>query len=800
MKKNVYYILLFLVSTAFSQETSISGTVLDSESLPLSFVNVLLFEQDATEPFKGVTTEEDGTFQLTNVAPATYKITFSFIGFTTKEQLIEVVSEKKVGKIKLEASAEALDEAVVVAKKPTLQKTAGKLIFNVENTALSVGSTFDLLKKTPGVLVVGDEIKIKFSHPVIYINGKRVYLSSSEVISLLENLDASAIKSVEVITNPSAKYDADAGAVLNIITSRAVSVGYKGSVTSRYEQAVYAKYNLGTSHFYKNNWVNFYGSYNFSPRKEFKDDDNHIRYFNPDGSTNSFWESNFNRTTRSKAHQATIIADFNLAKNQTLGVTANMFVSPNMTFHNTGLAEIYNGARALDSTFTTLSAVENDKSNLAFNVDYKIELDKEGSTLKVQANYIDYDSDQVQDVATDYFLPNGDFLRNSTFLNNSSQKTNIITSQADLTTNLVGGTFEAGMKFTDTDTKNVLDFLAGENSSQQFNESLSDDFDYHENVYAEYVNYAKDWDKWSFSAGLRGEYTHIDAVSKSLGEVETQKYFELFPTVNLTRILNKNSNLGVSYKRAISRPHYSSLNPFKYFITENNYNGGNPNLVPSIESTITISYDYKSKWFFELYYQNLKNSLSQLTFQDNDSRLIRNLESNLIKDFQYSLDIVFADSLKPWWYFHFTTSSFYMQNEFYSEASVEETYSNNTLGFYGSLYNSFTLSKKQNLTANLTSVYVSNLIFGAYNYKNQFNTSISFRKSFWDKRASITVGVDDIFDTNNAPVISNYYNQDNGYFARAESRLFRLGFTYNFGNARLRDNNRSSNIEEGNRL
>lgn len=97
-------------------------------------------------------------------------------------------------------------------------------------------------------------------------------------------------------------------------------------------------------------------------------------------------------------------------------------------------------------------------------------------------------------------------------------------------------------------------------------------------------------------------------------------------------------------------------------------------------------------------------------------------------------------------------------------------------------------------------MYISNLISGSYDYKNQFTLSVSFRKSFWDKKASISAGVDDIFDTNNFPLASRYYNQDNGYFARAESRLFRVGFRYNFGNSRLRDNNRSSQSEEGNRL
>ena len=154
----------------------------------------------------------------------------------------------------------------------------------------------------------------------------------------------------------------------------------------------------------------------------------------------------------------------------------------------------------------------------------------------------------------------------------------------------------------------------------------------------------------------------------------------------------------------------------------------------------------------------------------------------------------------PWWFLQLVTSTFYLENEFYSIESIEETYSNDTFGFYASLYSNFDLNKEGSFTADLNVLYISNMITGGYDYKNQFSTSVSVRKSFWDKRASITVGVDDMFNTTTIPVTTNYYNQDNSYFARAETRLFRLGFRYNFGNARLRDNSRNSRSAESDRL
>ena len=800
MKNYAFLLFFFSVSTLFSQNSTITGLLKDESNSPLSFVNVLLFEKDAAEPFKGATTDENGRFRIENIKDGSYKIKFSFVGFLATEKDIELVSTKNIGELILKTAVESLNAAVISLKRPTIQRTSEKLVFNVENSSLSVGNTFDLLKKTPGVVIIGEKIDVRFKSPTIYFNGKRVYLSSSEAVSLLRSIDASFIKSVEVITNPSAQFDAEAGVALNIITSKAVSIGYKGSVNGTYEQGVFSKYNVGTSHFYKNKWLNFYGSYGFSPRKDYKEDKNRIQFFEPNGDANSTWNTHFEKVTRSNAHQANVILDVNITPSQTLGVSANISASPNKTYNNRGLTEMYSAQQQLDSTFTTGSALGYDTSNLSFGLEYKIELDEDGSNIAAASNYIDYNNEQTQSVMTNYFSPSNVLLRESSFNTDAIQSSKIYTGQVDLNTSLFSGDLKAGIKYSNIDTNSKLDFFDVENNETLLNSKLSDDFNYKENIYAQYVSYQIGSENWDLTAGLRGEYTVINATSICLGELDTQRYFKLFPTANIQYQLNENNGLGLSYKRAIKRPRYQSLNPFKYFITEYNYNAGNPNLVPSIENKITLSYDYKGKLFFDAYYQYFRNSLSILTFQDNQNNVLRNVDTNLISDFQYSFDLIFVDSIMPWWFLQLVTSTFYLENEFYSIESIEETYSNDTFGFYASLYSNFDLNKEGSLTADLNVLYISNMITGGYDYKNQFSTSVSVRKSFWDKRASITVGVDDMFNTTTIPVTTNYYNQDNSYFARAETRLFRLGFRYNFGNARLRDNSRNSRSAESDRL
>jgi len=785
-----------------AQDFSVSGRVINAENSPLTFVNVLVYEGEAETPLKGTTTDEDGSFMLSDLVKGSYRLHFSYIGFEDYIETFEISSNKNLSSVILKESSEMLDETVVYTKLPTIRKTPGKLVFEVENTSLSVGNTIDLLKKTPGVIVIGENIQIKLSLPKIYINGKRVYLSASEVYSLLQNTDAAAIKSVEVITNPSSKYDADAGIVLNIITTKAISIGYKGSVDATYEQGIYPKYNFGTSHFYKNNWLNVYASYTYGKRKEYKEDENYIRYFQPDEvTTKSIWETNFNRTTESKNHNGNVVLDFTLNDKNSLSLTSNISVTPKVDYKNNGESLIYNPQRQLDSTITTLSYVNFDKNNLTLALDYNRKLNDKGATLAFSGNYIYYDYFQNQSVSSDYLLANGNFLKNNSFYTDSKQNNNIFTGQADVSTELWGGTFEAGVKYSNIDTESKMDFFNTENNISTFNNSLSDDFNYKENIYSEYINFEKEWEKWSITAGLRGEYTDVDAISRALGQVNSQQYFDIFPSASFHYSLNENNGIGLSYNRSIERPRYQSLNPFKYYITDRNYNEGNPKLVPAIEDKITLSYDYKSKLFFEFYYQNIEYSLDNLTLQDNLNSTLIGIDANMIRSYQYSFDITYFNSINSWWWLHFNTSSFYLATDFYALLSAEEKYKNDTFGQYIFLTNNFTLSKDRSFTADLTTVYISNFVFGNRSFENQNYFNISFRKDFWGKSASLTAGVDDIFNTlNNVASVAKYYNQDNRFYANQESRLFRLGFKYNFGNARLRDNSKKIETDEGDRL
>ena len=220
LKTKISLLILGVLSNmlVFSQEFSVSGFVVDSQNNPISFANIVLLSNEDSLAIKGTTSNDKGFFLIENISPNTYILKTSFIGYADDDKTISIKDNSiDVGDIILIESAESLDEISIIAKKPTVKKEADRLVFNVENTALSEGNVMEVIKSTPGVLVLDGSISVKNTTPTVYINDKKVQLSSSELMNLLEGSPASTIKSVEVITNPGARYDASDGIVINIV-------------------------------------------------------------------------------------------------------------------------------------------------------------------------------------------------------------------------------------------------------------------------------------------------------------------------------------------------------------------------------------------------------------------------------------------------------------------------------------------------------------------------------------------------------------------------------------------------------
>jgi len=792
--------VLFSFFLSFSQEHQIHGFVTNENNEPSSYVTILLLKATDSTFVKGTATDDLGKFSLESVPKGDYVVKATFIGYEDAYIPVSVVSDINVGIISLKQTHESLDEIAIQAQRPTVKRDIDRLIFNVENTSLSNGSTWDILKRTPSVIVQQNSISVKNQPATIYINDRRVNLSFAEVQSLLEGFSGANIKSIEVITNPSAKYDAESGLIINIVTSKNITPGYKGNFSANVVQAIFPKYRVGTGHYYKNDWLNFSVDYSFNKRKEHKNDLGEITFFEPDNSVNSFWETDFQRITRSETHNINAALDFTLSDKTTINLSSLALIEPNTTYSNTEVATIFNPQRQLDSLFTTDSGLELKKHNVAVDLSVRHRFDASGTSLSASAHYTDFNNERNQNVNTNYFLPDGGFLRNNSFFTDARQQTSIMFGQIDFEKSMFGLKFETGIKASRIESESGIDFFDVINNNSNPNETLTDHFNYDESILAGYVNFSKDWSKWKIRLGLRGEQTDAEGTSISLTQKREYSYFELLPNMGLNYSPNQDHSLTFSYKKSIERPRYDLLNPFSYFINENNFNTGNPELQPATSERYSINYLVQGSYSFEFYYRTTENAIEVLSFQNNENRFLRNISANMIDRSGYGFDFLHGKPVKPWWYLSTYFSIFHEENTFFAIESDNHQVTVEADGFFAQIYNEFTISKDRTFSTDLTLTHLTGIPFGTYLMDPFTTVSIGARKTLWNNRATLSLTVNDIFDTTNRKLQTDYLNQRNSYFAITETQYVQLGFVYNFGNFRLQDNKRQIRNEERNRI
>lgn len=792
--------IVFIPNRVFSQN-QVRGQIVDKENQPVSFANVVLLNaKDSVSVIKGMISEDDGSFLFEEIENRPYVLKISFLGFADYIKRFEVEGNTNLGKIELQETSNSLDEVTVKARKPKIERKIDRISFNVENSVISSLNTYEILKRTPGVIVSQGELLVKNRPATVYINDRKVYLSTAELEQLLSGLSGENVKSVEVITTPPARYEAEgSGAILNIVMSKNPSIGYKGSVNASNTVAVLPKYSLGTSQYYKTNNLNAFASYNFNANNIYKNDESNVTYFEPDGSENSTWLGDFERDTKNYAHSLNTILDFTLSEKSSLSLSANLNFTPKNDSDLNGQTDIYSASGSLDSLFTTDSRLENEAKNMLFNADFSTSLGENGAKLSAQVNYIRYDKDQDQDLNTTYFYGNGDEIRNNIIMTRAMQNSDIYTGQVDITTNMGSLPVETGIKYAGITSNSALDFYNNTFALQV--DELSDALDYDENIYAAYFSTSKELGKWSLKAGLRGEYTDISGISAQNGLVNDQDYFQLFPTFYAMRSLGEESSISLEYNRRIERPRFQSLNPFQYYINENNVKEGNPALVPGIANKVLFNYSYKGALFFDLYWDRVDHSPSVLSFQDNQNQLLRTVNDNLDYTQQFSLDITYANFVTNWYYLYGYLSGFYMENQIYARESAAETYTIDTFSAFLNVGNYFYFGGDGTFSGNVNTYFLPNILAGSYKYENpQFGLDLGLRKTFMNNKISVSINAEDILRTMNIPMQSQYLNQDNGFYAISETRRITFGVRYNFGNFRLNDNNRAINADEETRL
>ena len=693
-----------------------------------------------------------------------------------------------------------MNEVVVVSQKPTLEQKVDRLVFNIENTALSDSDLWDVLKRTPTVFVMNDEIKVKGESGVqIMINDKKVNLPPEDILNLLSGTSAKGVQSIEVITTPPAKYDAEGGTLINIKMKKNLIAGYNGAVYNKYSQAVFPRQMFGTGHFFKSKQLEASFNYSYSQNKILTNYTD-ITNFIEDGQIRDTWTSDLEVIYRSKKHNTSAFVDYAFDDNNTISFSSIATLTPSYLTRDLSDTQILDANDGSTSGFYTLNNGKFESINAAFYLDYKHNFNDQGSKLAVNVHYTHYDYDKDQELETDFYDGNRAIVGENNFNTFNRQNTDLYSAQADFVSPVgEGANFESGIKYALIDSESYIAQEGFDRDQEGIESTEEGTFFYDEAIVAGYASFDAKWNNWTLKSGLRAEYTDTKGdFSLSTDKIKNH-YLELFPTLFLQFNPNVKHRFGASYKRSIIRPSYNKINPFQVFQSNNSVVEGNVNLQPSFKNSVILSYTYDRDYTFELFYRYHRNIMRLLTFQDNESNLLRFITDNVDRELAYGLDFIYRKEISNFWDTYFL-SSYYYGAERFTDILSQQSLDQGQWTLLVQLNNNFTLLKDRSLTASLNYSYVSPIVIGNSRQEYYNEWGISVKKNIWGKKGTITMGLSDILKQFKLTNTRKYGNQDNTSIYKPDGRVFSLGFRYNFGNMKIRDNYKSKDTDERDRL
>lgn len=775
---------------------NVTAKVIQQNGEPVPFAGALLTSTIDSLAYKTATADENGVLVFEKITAGDYKLKITSIGFADAEKAVTVTaSDINLGNIILAESARQLDEVVLNSKRPIVKRKIDRLEFNVENSTLSSENAWEILKKTPGVSVTSDAVSIRGSSGILVtINDKKVYLTGTELKNLLENTDGENIKSIEVITTPPAKYEAQGSAVLNIKMKKNGTKGYKASVAGAYVQSTYPKGVVSTNHYYKGEKFSINGGYMLGSGTYLNKSENVTRYSNASGQIKSEWKGNTIALNKALAqHSYNFSAEYQLDSINSIALGGNGFSSIKSTGQFDTPTFIYGADGALDSLYYTRVRRDYPQKNNSLNASYEHKFSNKGSLI-LASDYTWHYFNQGQEVASQFSLPGQPPYRNDRFLTDDNRRIKLFSAQADYAVQKDSSSFETGLRFGNVNADSNLNFFNDVAGTLVNNTSRSNRFLYDEAVYAGYVSYSHDIGKWSFKGGLRGEYTHLTGNSVTNNEVNRQDYFKVFPTVYAMYKPVDGHQISISYGKRIGRPLYSWLNPFRTYSNPYAYTTGDPRLQPTMHHNFSLLYTLKEKYNFDFFYNMRKKPALEATYQDYATNTIITQLTNIKENSSFGLDFNTNLDITKWWSSGINITGRYSDNIFLGLDG--KLYKNANWNYGLNTNNRFELTKKKDWIAEANFYYQSPFVQAMSDFGDMHDLTLSLKKVFLKGNAEVTLIVSDIFRGQVVDITTSYANQYNFNSSYDDNRSVRIQFRYRLGNQKLQAKEKGQTEEQ----
>jgi iron complex outermembrane recepter protein len=804
-------VAFLLASAGFAQTGKGKAvvTVLNEQNAPLESATVELLRSRDSALVKAAISDKSGAAEIENLIPATYLFRVTVVGFGPAYSGAFEVKEGEtttVPAISMKANAGSQLQGVTVsARKPFIQKLNDRLIVNVENSVVNAGSAaIDVLERSPGVtLDQNDNIILRGKQGVIiYIDGRPSPMTGQDLVNYLRGLPVTAIERIEIITNPSSKYDAAGNSgIIDIRLKKDQRLGANGTLTAGYGQGVYPKRNAGTTFNYRNKSVNIFGNYNHADR-EFM---NHLiinRNFYRNGVFQGADDKDNYGKMSFRSHNSRIGADFFPSKNTIVGFVVNG--NFNRFNRRADINTVVNNlSYQPDFRFNSISTNRDRFSNVFANVNLKQKLDTTGKEITADVDYGVFRNSSLTRTASAFYNLDDSKRKDDDILDgDQAGKLTLKTAKVDFTNPMKGGArLEAGFKTSYVSSDNDAKFFNVMPSETVVDDSKTNRFFYEEYNNAAYTNFSKEYKKFNVQLGLRGELTNLKTRQVKGDRRFNNDYFQLFPSAFFNYKLKEEQTLGVSVSRRIDRPGYSDLNPFLFQIDATIYSTGNP--VPQTTWSYELSYTLKNL-NFTLGYSHTRNPqnyvLSKIldvipTFEikpGQDSNITVQIPVNLQSSNYLGLTVSAPVRVNKWWNITNNFDLFY--NKFNGNIGGSQL-NNGKPAANIRTNNSFTF--KKGWTAELNANVNTGGQYGYMVMKTQWGLGTGVQKTLMEGKGTLRFNITDIFWTNrpNAKVSYEGSYVEN-WHAYRDSRVANLTFTYRFGNSKVQAARRRTTASE----
>lgn len=780
----LFFCLLLLPLGSLAQSTStawIRGTLIDEKKVAIPFTTVTLHRTTDSTLVTGVVADETGVFGL-QAKPGQYFLKLSAVSF--REKTIPVMNmgaqDRQLGSLMLIASAKRLDEVIVMGEKSQMELALDKRIFNVGKDLANAGGTAsDILKNIPSVAVDGDgNVSLRGSNSVrILIDGKPSGLVSFKGGSGLQQLQGSMIERIEVITNPSARYEAEGmGGVINIVLKKERKEGFNGSfdIITGYPSNFGAAANVNYRRKNLNFFVNYTASFRNTPGR------NALYQEVYTNDTTFMYRQNSTSTLKGQNNNARAGIDYFFSPTSILTAAYTWRISKGKRFSDIQYLDYKPNTTNILQTITNRTQDETEtEPNSEYVVSYRKTFARQGHELTADVRYLDNWEKSDQLFTQQTFLSDG----NASGIPNVLQRALNDETEKQLLFQLdyirpfaKDGKLESGLRLSARDMTN--DYSVTQQSSDNSwtpLPGLTNDFLYVEKINAVYGIVGNKVRKFSYQLGLRAEWTQVTTTLKQTNDVNPRSYANLFPSVHATYDLPRQHALQLSYSRRVRRPQYNDLSPFMTFSDNRNFFSGNPDLNPEFTNAFEIGhikYVEKGSMSSSLYYRHTTGKILRIRQVDEAGNSTTRPE-NLATEDSYGAEFTGSYALYKWWKLDGSVNLF---RAITNGGNLDATYQSDTYSWFTRLTSRFTILKSTDFQWRGNYEAAQKTPQGTR--KAIATLDLSLSKDVLQNNGTLVLNVIDVFNSRRYRSItegSNFYTETN-----SQGRLRQINLTFNY--------------------